>query len=148
MHAFKDSMWRGMWKILQIFLRTKQGRCDVCFVCPCVLYVYALARSDHTIDPHYLLAACSVLPLVQARASYATIYGHASCTLRRLKKIIRRMRYKSCPLLLYRNITINLIATTAQKKKGHFVSYVLLLLLVVVSTTPHLSPHTRTTVIV
>jgi hypothetical protein len=25
MHAFKDSMWRGMWKILQNFLQTKLG---------------------------------------------------------------------------------------------------------------------------
>jgi hypothetical protein len=25
MHASKDSMWRGMWKILQIFLGSKQG---------------------------------------------------------------------------------------------------------------------------
>ena len=25
MHAFKDSMWRGIWKILQNFLETKQG---------------------------------------------------------------------------------------------------------------------------
>jgi len=25
MHASKDLMWRGIWKILQIFLETKQG---------------------------------------------------------------------------------------------------------------------------
>jgi hypothetical protein len=25
MHASKDSMWREMWKILQIFLGSKQG---------------------------------------------------------------------------------------------------------------------------
>jgi len=25
MHASKDSMWREIWKILQIFLETKQG---------------------------------------------------------------------------------------------------------------------------
>ena len=34
MHALQDSMWREIWKILQIFLETKQGssKVDKCFM--------------------------------------------------------------------------------------------------------------------